>query len=62
MFGLKGGAVAVPRWIIGTRALQSMFAIAILALITYALSINGGGPVRASLRVPGSHLGLDTKP
>ncbi|KAF1953980.1 hypothetical protein CC80DRAFT_134817 [Byssothecium circinans] len=45
MFGLKGGAVGVPRWILAFRALQFLFAILVIALSAYALSIYRGGPV-----------------
>jgi DNA-binding helix-hairpin-helix protein with protein kinase domain len=53
MLGLKGGAVAIPRWIIIIRALQLIFAILILALTAYALSINRGNDVNRS--VPPRH-------
>jgi hypothetical protein len=49
MLGLKGGAVAVPRWIIIIRALQLIFAILVLALTAYALSIDRGNDLRAPL-------------
>ncbi|KAF2657374.1 hypothetical protein K491DRAFT_331434 [Lophiostoma macrostomum CBS 122681] len=45
MANFKGGAVPIPRWILGIRALQLFFAILVLALTAYALSVFSGGPV-----------------
>ncbi|KAF2644212.1 hypothetical protein P280DRAFT_227536 [Massarina eburnea CBS 473.64] len=49
MFGLKGGAVGVPRWILVFRVLQLFFAILIIALTAYALSVYDGGPAKPAL-------------
>ena len=46
---LKGGAVPVPRWILVFRFLQLFFAVLIIALISFSLSVNGGGPVSSTL-------------
>ena len=45
MYMLKGGAVPIPRWILVFRFLQLFFALLIIALISFSLSVNGGGPV-----------------
>ncbi|KAF2499768.1 hypothetical protein BU16DRAFT_283007 [Lophium mytilinum] len=49
MYKLKGGTVPLPRWILVFRLLQLIFAVLIIALTSYSISINKGGPVRASL-------------
>ena len=49
MYMLKGGAVPIPRWILTFRFLQLFFAILIIALISFSLSVNGGGPVSSTL-------------
>lgn len=46
---LKGGAVPLPRWILALRAFQLFFAILIIALTAYGLSIYSGGPVSFSI-------------
>ncbi|KAH7132079.1 hypothetical protein B0J11DRAFT_577026 [Dendryphion nanum] len=48
-FGLRGGAVQVPRWILILRAFQLFFAILILCLVAYALSVDRGGPLQPPL-------------
>ncbi|KAF2876472.1 hypothetical protein BDV95DRAFT_602450 [Massariosphaeria phaeospora] len=45
----RGGAVPIPRWVLGLRAFQLLFAILTLALTAYALSIRGGGPLQPPL-------------
>ena len=55
MFGLRGGAVGVPRWILGFRIFQLLLAFLIIALTAYGLSIYSGGPVNLpspSLPIP----------
>lgn len=49
MYMLKGGAVPLPRWILVLRAFQLLFAILIIALTAYGLSIYSGGPVSFSI-------------
>ncbi|KAF2740479.1 hypothetical protein EJ04DRAFT_518785 [Polyplosphaeria fusca] len=49
MYMLKGGAVPIPRWILIFRFFQLLFAIVVLALTAYALSIGGGGPIQPPL-------------
>ncbi|KAF2786647.1 hypothetical protein K505DRAFT_422288 [Melanomma pulvis-pyrius CBS 109.77] len=49
MYMLKGGAVPLPRWILVLRAFQLLFAILIIALTAYGLSIYSGGPIRPPL-------------
>ena len=47
---LKGGAVPILRWILVFRFLQLFFAVLIIALISFSLSVDGGGPVSSTLR------------
>lgn len=49
MYMLKGGAVPIPRWILVFRFLQLFFAVLIIALISFSLSVNGGGPLQPGL-------------
>ncbi|KAF2108965.1 hypothetical protein BDV96DRAFT_636375 [Lophiotrema nucula] len=44
MYMLKGGAVPIPRWILIFRFFQLFFAILVLGLTAYSLSVGGGGP------------------
>lgn len=47
---LKCGAVPILRWILVFRFSQLFFAVLIIALISFSLSVDGGGPVSSTLR------------
>ncbi|KAF1998023.1 hypothetical protein P154DRAFT_524339 [Amniculicola lignicola CBS 123094] len=49
MYMLKGGVVPVPRWILIFRMFQLFFAILVLGLTAYCLSVYDGGPLRPPL-------------
>ncbi|KAF2280871.1 uncharacterized protein EI97DRAFT_438300 [Westerdykella ornata] len=49
MYGLKGGTVAIPSWILIFRWGQLFFAILALAMCAYSLSVYGGGPLQPPL-------------
>ncbi|KAF2810123.1 uncharacterized protein BDZ99DRAFT_476330 [Mytilinidion resinicola] len=49
MYKLKGGAVPLPRWILVFRLLQLIFAVLVIALTSYSISINKGGPLRPGI-------------
>lgn len=44
--GLKGGCVRLPRWVLFLRVLQLLFAVIIIGLVSYLLSIHDGGYVK----------------
>ncbi|EON66650.1 hypothetical protein W97_05896 [Coniosporium apollinis CBS 100218] len=46
LLGLKGGCVRLPRWVLFLRALQLLFAVIIIGLVSYSLSIHDGSYVK----------------
>ncbi|ORY11209.1 hypothetical protein BCR34DRAFT_653195 [Clohesyomyces aquaticus] len=49
MYTGKGGSVNVPSWVLVLRFFQLFFAILIIALTAYPLSVSNGGPMQPAL-------------
>lgn len=48
----KASIIRQPRWLLGFRLLQAIFAIIVLGLTAYGLSRDRGGPVRPFFTFP----------